>query len=55
MNDPYGEKTCSMSKANFQKAATFGVKTLKEDAAAVSQERASARQSRPQTAKPILS
>lgn len=31
VNDPFGEKTCSMSAANFKTAVNFGVKALKKD------------------------
>lgn len=43
-NDPYGERTCSMSAANFKTATNFGVKALKKDfsqAAGVKSEKAS--------------
>ena len=30
LNDMYGEKTCSMSAANFKTATNFGSKALKE-------------------------
>ena len=30
LNDPYGEKTCSMSAANFKTAQNFGAKALKQ-------------------------
>ena len=29
-NDPYGEKLCSMSAANFQTVKTFGLKAVKD-------------------------
>lgn len=31
VNDPYGERTNSMSAANFKTATNFGVKALKKD------------------------
>jgi len=30
-NDPFGHKTCSMSKANFKKASEQGVQAVKEE------------------------
>lgn len=69
INDPYGEVTCSMSKANFASAKTLGVKGLKEQvqvsAGAASSKAASSiksdiaasenarKSNRPQTAMPV--
>ena len=67
MNDPYGEKTCSMSKANFKTASNKGIQALKDKsvAGAASSKAASSLKSdiavsehakksnRPQTAKPF--
>ena len=35
-NDPWGERFCSMSKANFRKAQTDGVEAMKKEVAAQS-------------------